>query len=797
VAKKYEKPVPEIIKNLEKLLAFIGRPFYLLLTYTLIFVFLTFYWIGQIIIAPFKLIAKIRFLRLKIPKPRFHLPKIPPAKLFYLKLKLFREKLKSILRPARAGRLKPKLRLNVKRIIFFLSLLFLFFIFYFLFLKDLPSPKELVTRKQEVSTKIYDRNKVLLYKIYKNQNRTPVNLSRIPNYVRLATLAAEDAEFYNHLGFSIRGIGRALIKNIKEGKLAGGSTITQQLVKNALLSPEKTIIRKIRELILSIGVEITFSKDQILEMYLNEVSYGGTAYGIQEAAQVYFGKNVNQLSLAEAALLAGLPKSPTKFSPFGANPDQAIARQKDVLNLMVINKFISEEEAQKALQEKLVFKPNKTEIMAPHFVMFVKQFLVDKYGEEMVEKGGLEVITTLDYKIQKMAESAVANEVRNLARFNVGNGAALVLDPTTGEILAMVGSKDYFNIKNDGNVNVTTSLRQPGSSIKIVNYAYALSNNFTAATILNDSPISYVVPGQPIYSPKNYDDKYRGRLPLRNALAESRNIPAVKVLASYGVEKMIEMGKKMGVTTWNDSSQYGLSLTLGGGEVKLIDLALVYTTVANYGQKPELASIIKITNYKGKILEENRCNYPINQSCNFEQILNPRVAFLLIDILKDNVARTPAFGANSSLVIPRHPEVAVKTGTSNNLKDNLTLGFNQKYLVAVWVGNNDATPMAKIASGITGAAPIWNKIMSTLLVNEDSIKWEVPQGVSQLPICLLTGTLSCEGCPTKTEWFLDEKKPTSHCNSEQILKIQEEKKSSPNPSPTGQVLIPAASTQRR
>lgn len=698
----------------------------------------------------------------------------------------------------------PKFKFQIgKKTLFILGLflVILFSLWYFVF-RSLPSPRKLTTRQQEVSTKIYDRSGVLLYKIYKNQNRTIIKLNDIPLFVRQATLAAEDAEFYNHLGFSVRGIARALIKNIKKGELSGGSTITQQLVKNALLTPEKTLSRKIRELILAVQVEIIYSKDQILEMYLNEVSYGGTAYGIQEASRVYFGKDVGKLNLAEAALLAGLPKAPSRYSPFGAQPDLARERQKEVLNLMVINKYITAEDAQKAAEEKLVFAPNKTEIKAPHFVMYIRNLLAEKYGEEMVEKGGLEVITTLDYQIQEMAQKAVTQEVALLSKYRVGNGAALVLNPQNGEILAMVGSKNYFDQKSDGNVNIITALRQPGSSIKVVNYAYALDHGYTPATILDDSPVTFSVPGQKPYTPKNYDGRYRGKLTLRSALAESRNIPAVKVLASYGVSKMLEQGQSMGITTWTDPSRYGLSLTLGGGEIKLLDLSQVYATIANYGKIPTVNPIIKVTDYRGRTLEENAClnsqSDSSNESvyaaeaksgCSLPEVMDPRVAYQLIDILKDNSARAPAFGLRSALVIAGHPEVAVKTGTSNDLKDNLTLGFTTKYLVATWVGNNDATPMSQIASGITGAAPIFNRIMTALLKSEPVAQWAIPSGLSKIGICLYTGTLPCQGCPTKQEWFLDETIPTKTCVPEAIRKIEEEKTKN-----SGQLVEPAAAT---
>lgn len=653
---------------------------------------------------------------------------------------------------------KPKRKRQKANLALLIPLIFiLVFIlaFYFSILKGLPSPKELSERSPEVSTKIYDRNGNLLYKIYKNENRTIIPLSQIPQNIRFATLAAEDAEFYNHPGFSIRGITRAIVRDIKTGSLQGGSTITQQLVKNVLLSPEKTVTRKIKELILSIEAEAIYSKDEIFEMYLNEVSYGGTAYGIQEASESYFGKEVRDLSLAEASLLAGLPKSPTTFSPFGSNPDYSFERQKEVLRLMVINKFITQEQADQAMNEKITFASQKTEIKAPHFVMYVRQLLVDKYGEEVVEKGGLEVKTSLDLPIQEVAEKIVKSEVDSLARLRVGNGAALVIDPQTGEILAMVGSKNYFDTKNDGNVNVLTSLRQPGSSIKVINYAYALSHGYTSASIIDDSPITYRTAGTTPYSPVNYDGKFKGKVSLRTALAESRNIPAVKVLASYGVQKMIELGRNMGINTWEDPSKYGLSLTLGGGSVKAIELAKVYSTLANSGKTPELTPILEVKNFKGQVLEES--------SPKLTQSIDERVAFLLTDILKDNNARAAEFGFNSSLVIKDHPEVAVKTGTSNNLRDNWTIGYNQNYLVLTWVGNNDNSPMSKVASGVTGASPIWNKIMTIILNGQPSIDWNAPKGVSKVNICSITGTLPCEGCPTKQEWFLDENRPSGHC----------------------------------
>ena len=655
--------------------------------------------------------------------------------------------------------------IKVKRLKFAIPVLIILLciLFYFKVLKDLPNAKDLSSQKPQSSTKIYDRNGILLYQIFKDENRSLVKLDDLPSYVTFATIASEDSEFMNHHGVSLKGMFRAILDNIKFQKLSGGSTITQQLVKNTLLTPEKTLTRKLKEIVLALIVENSYSKKEILEMYLNEIGFGGNVYGIEEASLTFFGKNAKDLSLPEAALLAGLPQSPTQFSPF-LSPNLALDRKNYVLSLMKSNGFIKEDEYQKALNEKLTFAKREVEIKAPHFVMYVKDELVKKYGEDEVEKGGLEVRTTLDYKIQQISEKAVRDEIDKVRNLNVKNAASVVVNPKNGEILAMVGSYDYFDTKNDGNVNLVTSLRQPGSSIKVVNYAYALSHGYTPATILVDEPVSFLVSGQPVYTPVDYDSKFRGKISLRSALAESRNIPAVKVLASNGVDKMIWQGQKMGISTWNDPSNYGLSLTLGGGEVKLIDLANVYATIANYGTRPEIKSIISVKDYKSQILEENQDN------TSKEVVLDPRVAFMLIDILKDNFARSPAFGSNSALVIKDHPNIAVKTGTSNDLKDNLTVGFNKDYVVATWVGNNDNSQMSRIASGITGASPIWNSIMTSLVFDKPDGIWPIPQGLTQMTVCSKTGTLPCSGCATKVEWFKVESAPKS-CDFKNLAEI--------------------------
>ncbi len=575
-------------------------------------------------------------------------------------------------------------------------------------LTALPSPYLLSHRDLEVTTKIFDRNGILLYEIYADQNRTPLALGDIPQYAKEATIAMEDKDFYQHQGFSVKGILRAIIQTKFNGQLQGGSTITQQLIKSSLLSPEQTIARKIKEIILAFWAERMYTKNQILEMYLNQVPYGGTAWGIETASQTYFGKSAKNLSLGEAALLAGLPAAPSEYSPFGNHPERALERQKEVLRRMTEDGYITRDQQETALREKIGFASPKIPIRAPHFVLFVKDLLERRYGTRLVERGGLRITTSLDIAIQEKTQDMLRSHIANLTNLHVGNGAALVTNPKTGEILAMVGSKDYFNLQDQGNVNVTTSSRPPGSSIKVVNYAAALENGFTAGTILDDSPIVYKIPGSESYAPVNYDGKFHGPTPLRYALGNSYNIPAVKTLAKIGVHTMIEKGRLMGIESWTDENRYGLSLTLGGGEVTMLDMARVFGALANSGKREDLLPILEVSDYTGRTLEKNAPKAPV-------AAVKPEVTWILNNILSDNIARTAAFGPNSSLVIPGKT-VSVKTGTSNDKRDNWTVGFTPSYVVAVWVGNNDNSPMDPLlTSGITGAAPIWHDIMLELL----------------------------------------------------------------------------------
>ena len=624
---------------------------------------------------------------------------------------------------------------------------------YLLILRGLPSPSQLTTREISLTTKIYDRNGQLLYEIYADQNRTVVPLSEIPNSLKEATIAIEDKDFYKHGGFALRGIIRAASEIVLHRNLQGGSTITQQLIKSALLTPERTVQRKIKEFILATLVEQKYKKDDILEMYLNQVPYGGTAWGIEAASQTYFGKHVKDLDLAESALLAGLPAAPTFYSPFGAHPEYARQRQAEVLRRMVEDKYISAQEAERAKALPLKFAAQKTNIKAPHFVMYVKELLTKKYGEKMVEQGGLRVTTTLDDKIQEFAQTTVASEVAKLKDLNVGNGATLVTKPKTGEILAMVGSRDYFDTKYDGNVNVALALRQPGSSIKPINYALGLLKGYTPATVFIDASTCFPNPGQKQYCPVNYDGKFHGVVQMRFALGNSYNIPAVKMIVLNTVHDMIATASAMGISSLTDESRYGLSLTLGGGEVTMLDMGKAFAVFANSGVRQESNSILKVEDSHGKILEEFKPKVG-------KEILPPEVTYLISHILLDNNARSAAFGENSLLVIPKHA-VSVKTGTTDDKRDNWTIGYTPGFLTVVWVGNNDNSPMNPyLTSGITGAAPIWNKIMTYVLKDQPDQWPSRPEDIIGLSICAITGRLPGDSnCPTRYEYFIKGTEP--------------------------------------
>ena len=633
-------------------------------------------------------------------------------------------------------------------------------LFYFFILKDLPLPSKLSSPNTPQSTQIFDRNQKLLYTIYSKKNQTFIPLSSTPKYMQQATIVIEDKDFYRHGAIDLRGISRALVAIIFRRQIQGGSTLTQQLVKNSLLTPERTMLRKIKEVILSFATEAIYSKDKILEMYLNQAPFGGTAWGVEAAALTYFGKHAKNLDLAESALLAGLPSAPTTNSPFGSHPEYAKNRQQKILNKMYEQGYISAIQKENAKKEHLSFKKVSNRISAPHFVLYVKDLLVKKYGEDLVEQGGLKVITSLDLALQNFAQDAVASEVDKLTSYDVTNGASLITNPATGEILAMIGSKDYFDTKSEGNVNVVLSLRQPGSAIKPINYALGLMNKYTAATAFIDQKICFPNTVGKDYCPVNYDGKWHGVVQLRYALGNSINIPAVKMLKLNGVEAMIVTSSAMGITTFTDPARYGLSLTLGGGDVTMLEMAQAYGVFANQGYKITLRPILKITKSDGKILEKYN---PPKSPIFGKKILPSEVSFIISDILADNNARSIEFGENSALKI-KDKIVSVKTGTTNDFRDNWTIGYTPSFVVATWVGNNDNSPMSNLASGITGAAPIWNKIMRHLLKDKPQEPVQRPVGVIQKRICSTSGLLpqpddTPNACETRFEYFIKGTEP--------------------------------------
>jgi 1A family penicillin-binding protein len=547
-----------------------------------------------------------------------------------------------------------------------------------------------------------------------------VSLSKIPRNVINATIAVEDDQFYYHHGFDLKSMIRAAKATFLDDELQGGSTITQQLVKNVLLTPERTVSRKLKELFLSMIVETRFTKNQIMEMYLNNISYGGTAWGIQSAAQKFFNKNVWELDLAEASLLAGLPSAPSAYSPLTGDIGVAKQRQQYVLQRMVQLGYISRAEALAAYDKELTFAPQTEYIRAPHFVAYVLKDLEERYGNRYVEQGGLTVRTTLDLDLQEKVQRIVAEGVERYAYLSIGNGAAVVLDARDAEILAYVGSVDYF--KEDwGAFDVASAYRQPGSSIKPVTYSLALENGMTPASIIRDRPVTFRIPGQKPYTPKNYDGKYHGNVTLRQALANSYNVPAVRLANLLGPDNIVALGRQFGLKNWQVDGSYGLAVTLGGKEVRLLDHTNLYATFARYGVYKDTTPYLSIKDRQG---------FEIYQDVREEnQVVKAETAYIIWHILSDEQARLPAFGTNNFLTIPGKT-LAAKTGTTDQIRDNFTMGFTPSYAVGVWVGNNDNSPLNQsLASGLSGAAPIWNEITTVVLENSGDEKMKKPEGV--------------------------------------------------------------------
>lgn len=598
--------------------------------------------------------------------------------------------------------------------------------------RDLPDPNKLIERALPLSTKIFDRTgKILLYEIHGEEQRSLITIDEIPDSLKWATIVAEDKNFYTHKGFDVKGILRAIIVDIIRGKKAqGGSTITQQFIKNALLTSRKSFGRKIKELVLAYQLEKRFSKDQILQLYFNEIPYGSTAYGVKAAAGRYFGKSVKDLTLSESAILAALPKAPTFYSPWGNNRDKLFARQHALLDAMAEEGYIADEEARLAKEEQVRFREAGQSILAPHFVMYVKELLTSQFGEKLVEEGGLSVITTLDYEKQKIAEGAVKKGGERNIRFKASNASLVSLDARTGEIIAMVGSKDYFDESIDGNVNVSIRPRQPGSSLKPVVYAAAFMKGYTPTTTVYDVFTNFDTTGQKPYKPQNYTGKEYGPVTLKKALAGSLNIASVKVLYLVGVPTVLDFAKTLGYTSFADPARYGLSLVLGGGEVTLLEHTNAFASFAQEGKHVPIAAILRVEDKQGRMVFERSQQPPLS-------VFDKEVARQITDILSDSSAREYVFGKNTYLTLPDRP-VAVKTGTTNDFRDAWTIGYTPSLVTGVWAGNNDNSPMKKGADGSKIAAPIWQEYMKLSLVG-------IPPESFIKPLPITTGKAVLDG----------------------------------------------------
>jgi 1A family penicillin-binding protein len=636
---------------------------------------------------------------------------------------------------------------------------------------QLPDFSSFDSRKIVDSTKLYDRTgEVVLYDLNSDIKRTSIPYSDMGTTIKNATVAIEDSRFYQHHGIRIKAMVRALLADITHvGAVQGGSTITQQVIKKSLLSDDKTIVRKLKEIVLALKLEREYSKDEILGVYLNEIPYGGNVYGIAEASRSFLGKEPKDLTLAEAAYLASIPNAPTHYSPYGTHKDDLDARKNLVLAREHDLGFITDAEYAQAKAEVVTFNTQETKgIKAPHFDFFIKDYLEEKYGADTVESGGLKVITTLDYTLQQAAEKAVQTYTLGEKKQIDDENAGLVsIDPKTGQILVMVGSRDYFDKKIDGNFNVTMAKRQPGSSFKPYVYATALKDGYTPETVLFDVPTEFNtrcnpygkpypgVPESECYNPQNYDNLYKGPITMRNALGQSRNVPAVKMLYMVGVKNAIKTAQDMGITTLLDPDRYGLALVLGGGEVRLVEMTSAYGGFATGGIRHPYTGILSVEDKNGQVLESYEDN-PV-------EVLPKNVALQISDILSDNVARTPTFGANSSLYFPDR-QVAVKTGTTNNYKDSWTVGYTPSLVTGVWLGKNNNTTMPTSIS----AAPIWHMFMNEALKNYPDETFEKPypdpdytklpailrgyfQGSESFVIDTVSGKLATDKTPKETQ----------------------------------------------
>jgi 1A family penicillin-binding protein len=583
---------------------------------------------------------------------------------------------------------------------------------------DIPDLSAFEERQVLQSTKIYDRTgEIVLYDLFQDVRRTVVPYDEISHYIKNATVAIEDDEFFSHRGVRPLAILRAALINLQGGDLLGGqggSTITQQVIKNSILERDKTITRKIKEAILAIRLEQVLTKEEILGHYLNESPYGGTIYGVEEASLAFFGKRAKDVTLAEAAYLASLPQLPTFYSPYGNNRDKLDARKNLVLERMRVNGFITDEEYASATAAVVEFKPQSaTGIRAPHFVMYIRDLLAEKFGEESFAEQGYRIITTLDWELQEKAETIIREKaLKNAETYNAENAALVAIDPRTGDVLTMVGSRDYFDTEIEGNFNIAIAERQPGSAFKPFVYATALAKGYTPDTVVFDLRTQFstacaadnFTSEDGCYSPSNYDNKFRGPVTFKNALAQSLNVPAVKALYLAGMKDSLKTARDLGITTLTNTDRYGLTLVLGGGEVKLLEMVGAYGVFAQEGKRTDTRAILRIEDNRGNIIEE--------MDTPTRQVLKREVALQISDMLADNVARTPLFGANSLVNFPGR-DVAVKTGTTNDKRDAWIIGYTPDVVVGAWAGNNDNESMNEISGLII--SPLWRAVMDEVL----------------------------------------------------------------------------------
>ena len=609
---------------------------------------------------------------------------------------------------------------------------------------QIPDLSAFDQRRVEQSTKIYDRTgEVMLYDLHQDVRRTIVPYEEISYHIKNATVAIEDDEFYNHFGIDPLAIVRAALANLTAGDLLGGqggSTITQQVIKNSILEKEKKLTRKVKEAILAIKIERMLTKDEILGHYLNESPYGGTIYGVEEASQAFFAKSASEITLPEAAYLAALPQAPTYLSPYGTHKDALDARQNLVLKRMLVNGFITQEEYDAASATEVTFQPQAvTGIRAPHFVMYIREQLVEKYGEEALSGMGLKVITSLDWELQQEAERIIADRAKEVEeRFKATNTGFVAIDPQTGDVLVMVGSRDYFDTEIDGNFNTTISSRQPGSSIKPIVYASAFSKGYTPETKLFDVKTQFSTACEPwdlsnenpCYSPNNYNNKFIGPISMRNALAQSLNIPAVKTLYLTGIKDAIKLAGDMGISTLNDPDRLGLTLVLGGGEVKLLEHTGAYGVFANEGVRADRRTILRIEDTNGNILDEPQVVE--------HRVLDRNVALQISDVLSDNNARAPLWGYNSAVHFTDR-DVAIKSGSTNNSRDAWLMGYTPNLAAGIWVGNNDNAPM----NGLSGliATPQWRAFMDFALAKREKQSFPEPKAIDPTLKPVLRGNL--------------------------------------------------------